>query len=254
MRVAKSSIGARSRTIPELKFEDQQLSSFGGLVVFQKLFEVLDLARHLKGCCGGLERRSGRFYSHGKLLECLIVHLLLGYRKLRDMDFYRDDPLVLQVLGLKRLPSVPTVSRMLREFDEASVAAQRDLNRSLVLSRLRDENFKRVTLDFDGSVQSTTRHAEGTAVGFNKKKKGARSYYPLLCTVAQTGQVFARVYQGRLERGKESQAGALTKGLRAARDGQGDLVEIRDIVNAVGPGQHGFAGVGHHLGRYPVVL
>ena len=33
---------------------------------------------------------------------------------------------------------------------------------------------------------STGRHAEGTAVGFNKKKKGARSYYPLFCTVAQT--------------------------------------------------------------------
>jgi hypothetical protein len=28
------------------------------------------------------------------------------------------------------------------------------------------------------------------AVGFNKAKKGARSYYPLFCTVAQTGQFF----------------------------------------------------------------
>ena len=46
-----------------------------------------------------------------------------------------------------------------------------------------------MTSDFDGSVQSTKRHAEGTAVGFNKEKKGARSYYPLFCTVAQTGQV-----------------------------------------------------------------
>jgi hypothetical protein len=35
-------------------------------------------------------------------------------------------------------------------------------------------------------VQSTKRHAEGTAVGFNKEKKGARSYYPLFCTVAAT--------------------------------------------------------------------
>jgi hypothetical protein len=26
-------------------------------------------------------------------------------------------------------------------------------------------------MDFDGSVQSTKGHAEGTAVGFNKKKK-----------------------------------------------------------------------------------
>ena len=47
----------------------------------------------------------------------------------------------------------------------------------------------RITLDFDGSVQSTTRRAQGTAVGYNRKKKGARSYYPLFCTVAQTGQV-----------------------------------------------------------------
>jgi hypothetical protein len=37
---------------------------------------------------------------------------------------------------------------------------------------------------------STKAHAEGTAVGFNKRKKGARSYYPLFCTVAQTGQFF----------------------------------------------------------------
>jgi hypothetical protein len=46
-----------------------------------------------------------------------------------------------------------------------------------------------VTTDFDGTVQSTKGHAEGTAVGFNKKKKGARSYYPLLCTIPQLGQV-----------------------------------------------------------------
>ena len=54
----------------------------------------------------------------------------------------------------------------------------------------------RVTLDFDGSVQSTTRHAEGSAVGFNRKKKGARSYYPLFCTVAQTGQALDHLHRG----------------------------------------------------------
>ena len=37
---------------------------------------------------------------------------------------------------------------------------------------------------------STKGLADGTAVGFNKAKKGARSYYPLFCTVAQNGQFF----------------------------------------------------------------
>jgi len=171
------------------------MTSFGGLVVFQQLFESLDLFRHLKICGQRLDQRMSRFYNYGTVLQCMVVHLLLGYRKLRDMDLYRDDPLVQQVLGLKRLPSVSTLSRMLGEFDAQSLEAQRDLNRDLVLSRLANEKTARVTLDFDGSVQSTTRHAEGSAVGFNKKKKGARSYYPLFCTIAQTGQVFDHLHR-----------------------------------------------------------
>jgi hypothetical protein len=78
---------------------------------------------------------------------------------------------------------------MLSECDDESVAAQQAVNRDLVLGRVQKEALHTVTSDFDGSVQSTKRHAEGTAVGFNKDKKGARSYYPLFCTVAQTGQV-----------------------------------------------------------------
>jgi hypothetical protein len=82
--------------------------------------------------------------------------------------------LVKRVLGLKSLPSVPTVSRILSEFDEKSVAAQQALRRGLVLGRLEKEAFNTITLDFDGSVQSTKRHAEGAAVGFNKEKKVAQ--------------------------------------------------------------------------------
>ena len=74
-------------------------------------------------------------------------------------------------------------------MDEEAVTDCRRVSRDLVLDRLATEQLARVTLDFDGSVLSTGRHAEGTAIGFNKKKKGARSYYPLFCTVAQTAQI-----------------------------------------------------------------
>ena len=59
-----------------------------------------------------------------------------------------------------------------------------------MIEGLQREQFPRLTLDFDGSVLSTKRYAEGSAVGFNKVKKGSRSYYPLFCTIAQTGQFF----------------------------------------------------------------
>ena len=64
-----------------------------------------------------------------------------------------------------------------------------------MLDRLKALRPATLTLDFDGSVLSTTRHAERTAVGFNKVKKGARSYYPLFCTVAQTGQVLGVLHR-----------------------------------------------------------
>jgi hypothetical protein len=187
VKLAKGDIYSQVSSIPALKFEEQQLTSFAGLIVFQKLFERCRLKERLHQACAHLLPR--HYYSFSTILQCLVVHIVLGYRQLRESEFYREDPLVKRVLGLRSLPSVPTVSRMLSEFDEQSVGAQQAVSRGLVLERLQKEAFKTVTLDFDGSVQSTKRHAEGTAVGFNKEKKGARSYYPLFCTVAQTGQV-----------------------------------------------------------------
>jgi hypothetical protein len=114
---------------------------------------------------------------------------MLGYRELRDSRYYRDDPLVKRVLGLNRLPEVATISRTLAQADEQSVENLRRTVRELVLERLKELALWRVSLDFDGSVLSTHRRAEGVAAGYNKKKKGTRSYYPLFCTLAQTGLI-----------------------------------------------------------------
>ena len=93
-------------------------------------------------------------------------------------------------MGLRKLPDVSTISRALSRMETDGVENVRQLSRAMVIEGLQRERLPRLTLDFDGSVQSTQGHAEGTAVGFNKAKKGARSYYPLFCTVAQTGQFF----------------------------------------------------------------
>jgi hypothetical protein len=93
-------------------------------------------------------------------------------------------------MGLRKLPDVSTISRALSQMECEGVENVRELSRSLVIEGLKRECLPRLTLDFDGSVQSTKGHAEGTAVGFNKKKKGSRSYYSLFCTVAQTSQFF----------------------------------------------------------------
>lgn len=188
MKVSRRQVQKKTHALPQLKFENQTLTSFAGLVIFQKFFAVIKLKERLRGCF----RQFGKdaVYNRARLFLQLIVHLLLGFRELQDCRYYADDPLVQRLLGLQRLPNVSTLSRMLKQATPACVKAIRRLLRQMVLDRLVELAPGRVTLDFDGSVQSTRRHAEGTAVGYNKKRKGARSYYPLFCTIAQTGQVF----------------------------------------------------------------
>jgi len=187
MKFSKAAIHRKTHRIPAIKFEDQRLTSFAGLVVFQALFSHISLKQQLSGCFRHLS--VSPIFGHGVIVLLLIVHLLLGYRRLQAMRYYQDDPMVRRLLGLERLPDVATVSRTLAGMDERSVTQLRQLNRQRVLDQLRRLKLARITLDFDGSVLPTGRFAEGTAVGFNRKKKGQRSYYPLFCTVAQTGQV-----------------------------------------------------------------
>ena len=188
MKSSKAQITAKFHKIPMLRFEDQQLTSFSGLLVFQLLFKRIDLKTRLKKCFGHLT--TSPIFGRHLIVMLIIIHLLIGFRRLREVDYYRDDPIVLRLMGLRKLPDVSTISRALSQMETDGIENVRRLSRSMVIEGLQRERLPRLTLDFDGSVQSTKGHAEGSAVGFNKVKKGARSYYPLFCTVAQTGQFF----------------------------------------------------------------
>ena len=188
VKSSKAQIQAKYHKIPVIKFEDQRLTSFSGLLIFQALFGRIDLKNRLKMCFNHL--KVSPIFGRHLVVLLLIVHLLLGFRRLREVDYYRDDPLVLRLMGLRKLPDVSTISRALSQMESEGVQKVRALSQSMVIEGLKRECLPRLTFDFDGSVQSTKGHAEGTAVGFNKMKKGSRSYYSLFCTVAQTSQFF----------------------------------------------------------------
>jgi len=228
MKISKDEVRSPTRRIPELRFEDQSLTSFSGLVTFQALFNALGLPERLRQCT--IHLRSAAAYAPHRILLLLTVHLILGWRRLRDLDYYRDDPLVLRTLGLRRMPSVSAVSRALGQFDEKTYDQQRSLFRELVLERVKTEKLTTLTVDFDGSVLSTNgRRKEGTAIGYNHKK-GQRSYYPLFATVAQTGQVLDVLHRagnvhdsnGAWDFMRETYTGLRADGFRGRLEGRFD--------------------------------
>lgn len=216
MKPIRADLECKAGSLPKLRFETQQLTSFGGLVLVQALFERWGLKKRLQRV---FRAQAGGSYGFWRIFLLMVTHLMLGFRRLRDAQSYRNDPLVKQTIGLHQLPDVSTWSRRLAALDPRSVAKAHEENRELVIEGLRTYGLSRFTLDFDGSVLSTRRHAEGTAVGFNRKRKGERSYYPLLCTVAQSAQAFDFLHRpGNVH------------------DSQGAAAFMADCLNAFGKG------------------
>ncbi|MDZ7696713.1 MAG: transposase [Deltaproteobacteria bacterium] len=115
MKIRKSQIQSKVYKIPTIRFEDQRLTSFSGLLIFQALVARINLKRRLKECFRHM--KVSPIFGRHLVVMLLIVHLLIGFRRLREVDYYRDDPLVLRLMGLRKLPDVSTISRALSEME-----------------------------------------------------------------------------------------------------------------------------------------
>ena len=186
--MSRPQIDARFHSPMQLRFRDDlMLTRFAGLKVLHALFAILAFNRRLRHALRPC--KSGR-YRLWRIIKLLIVMIMLGGHRLRHFESMQRDPMLCRIIGVRQLPSVSTLSRYLSKAPQASPTALRALNRQIIEDRLRSLHPKELTIDFDGSVQSTRARAEGVAVGFNKKKRGAYSYYPLYATLPITGQFY----------------------------------------------------------------
>ena len=113
MKYSRKSVERKAHAVPKIRFEHQQLTSFAGLVLVQPFLAAIDFKASLARCFRHV--RAGKVYERATVFLQLIIHLLLGYRDLRENSYYRDDPMVKRLLGLERLPDVSTLSRMLKD-------------------------------------------------------------------------------------------------------------------------------------------
>lgn len=190
MKFKKSDIRRRFKPLARTEFDSgADLTSYAGLIVVDALFGATGLREKLRRCFP--ERSNGSIYSVWRVVLLLVVHVMLGFRRIAHCAFYREDPMVQRIVGVSRIPDERVISRTLAQVSAAEEDGFDRLLSEMATDALERSNLPEVTVDFDGSVQSTCGHAEATAVGFNKTKKGARSYYPLFATIAETSQFLA---------------------------------------------------------------
>ncbi|MFQ5924030.1 MAG: IS1380 family transposase [Anaerolineales bacterium] len=170
-----------------VEFTEQNLSSFGGLELFCRYFKLIQLHRRVRDACRAAEVKSD--YGCVSLLLVVVGMLLVGARRLEQLKYLRDDPLVLRLCGLKRMPTRPTVVNWLKQFTVKRLQALIQVNSELLYEQIERLELGRLTIDLDGSVIQAGNQVRWTFRGFNPHRKKNKSYYPLLAHLAQTGQI-----------------------------------------------------------------
>ena len=87
MKRSRKSVRTKATAIPELRFEDQRLTSFAGLVVIQRFFQFISFKTRLQKCFRHLSQ--GKIFDRTTIFKQLVIHVLLGFRELRDAAHYR---------------------------------------------------------------------------------------------------------------------------------------------------------------------
>jgi hypothetical protein len=177
-----------------ISFDGVGLTSFGGVALLREFFQRLGIRGQLSRSVRFRQRNNE--YSISEMIESLLHPLILGLGRVETTEPLRHNGVFQYLAGLPGYPAATTLRRFLRRFAKAGrnqFLALHDRWRKEMLSR--PKPLGKVILDLDATVLTVYGRQQGSAVGFNPKKRGRPSYMPLLCFEGQTGDVISGSYQ-----------------------------------------------------------
>lgn len=163
----------------------QGLTHFGGIYFFHEFLRVLQLrdflARHL-----AYPRRNHR-YSLSQMILSLVYPIVLGLDRLETASFLRSNGVFQYLTGLPSFPDPQTLRRFLLQAPASFREQLHQVNDRLLQTFIHLPHHRsRLILDLDSTVVTVFGHQERSAVGYNPRYRGKRSYNPLLCIEANS--------------------------------------------------------------------
>jgi Transposase DDE domain group 1 len=187
MRLRKAELRGRVNGNLELRFGERRLTSYAGLEMVRRYFAIVDLGGQMRRLLGAVLPATD--YGIVPMVMVILAVLISGGRRLHHLLYLREDPTMLRLCGLRRLPTARSVGRWLRAFRAAHLPYLQQLNALLVAAEIRRAGVKRLTIDVDGSVISTGQQVQWAQRGYNPHHRKVPSYYPITAYEAQSGQV-----------------------------------------------------------------
>jgi hypothetical protein len=173
----------------QIEYTDQKLSPHAGTATFWSFLHGSGWIELLEKCLPHPQPRSNNQLSPLSKALGFVQGLLCGAKKLTHVAYLRRDPMVPEMLGIKRVPSQSTLSRFFQGFSSAgrNQACFRPLF-AWCLDRLplRPEGY---ALDLDSTrLLHEDGHQEGVKVGYTRMGNKP-CLHPLLGTLSEVRMV-----------------------------------------------------------------
>lgn len=172
---------------PQIEYTDKPLSGWGGLLPFFKFWNSTSLIECLEGALPD-GRTSNNQVTPLDIVRTLVATVLIGGNRFAHVDRIREDAVIRQITGARRLAGADSVRRYFSGFERSQnehlYATLQNVTWT-VLGEPKEEDI----LDLDSTILDRFGEQEGVAKGYHPTRKVRRSHHPLLAMLAKAKMI-----------------------------------------------------------------
>lgn len=174
----------------KISFTDKAQTHFGGLYFLQEFVGLLQLRHRLGGSVK--DQRVRTRYPVSQMILALLYPVVLGLERVEAAYFLRFNGIFQYLTGLPRFPNPTTLRRFLYQASDSLREQVSRVTDRLTAGLLQHPHRRsRLLLDLDSTNLVVYGQHEGAHRVYNPRRRGARSYEPLIGCEAHSGLFWA---------------------------------------------------------------
>ncbi|OIO75514.1 MAG: hypothetical protein AUJ85_02820 [Elusimicrobia bacterium CG1_02_37_114] len=164
----------------QISFTEKNITHFGGLFLIHKFCQKLKLKWLLQRYIKFHQRNQE--YQTAEFILVLIYIMIAGIGRIENTKSLGYNGVIQKILGIKKFPHSTAIRRFLYRLTPDGIRQIVKVH-NIIQGKIFCISHPKtsITLDIDGTVLTVFGKQQRTKVGFNPKRRGARSYMAMLC-------------------------------------------------------------------------
>jgi hypothetical protein len=185
----------------QITFVEDNITRYGGLYLLNSFCKKLNLKWYLQSYVK--IHQANQKYQTAEFLLILIYTIILGIKRIESIKYLQTNGVTKKLIGIERIPDNTAIRRFLYSLTPDAIrqiVKVHNLIQKKIFLRIHTKTS--ITLDIDGTVLTVFGKQQRAKVGYNPKRKGARSYMAMLCFESDKEFWYGSLYHGSVSQVK----------------------------------------------------